>query len=141
MARYRKRLTEKQQKLIKAQAENPNATLAELAQLANYNDKAAVSKAFDSPAVRERVADLMEKSNKLNRKALLGSLEEGLGAWRRDPAGPENIPDFKTRHSYLETAFKLNRDLIPEENTIPHTQIMVGIINAIDSAKRDGVLE
>ena len=139
--------TAKQKALIKAKIENPDATYAELALKAHYNDAQAAYAALNGPTVKKRMAELMEGRKNLKDEALLDHLEEGLEATKKVAVkafGDEDselvmseVPDWGNRHKYFSTALQLKGALDTGEGEKPQTQIL--IINAIDRAIERGI--
>ena len=134
---HKRRLTEKQAKLVKSVEANPSATYQELGLQADYKDRQNVYRALNSPNVQKSIKIDLENHPGLNRAKRLEKLAEGLEAWNRDPVGPEDMPDFSVRHKYLETTFKLSGELNSEDHERPTNQIL--IINDIKESRDSGI--
>lgn len=135
--RRKRSLTAKQQKLVKAVEENPAASYSELGLKADYDNPQNVYRALHSPQVQRSIKIDIESHPGLNRTKRLEKLAEGLEAWKRDPAGPEDMPDFSVRHKYLETTFKLTGELSNDDSERPINQIL--IVNDIKDFEQKGL--
>ena len=119
--RKRRPLTEKQKKLIQAIQKKPDSTLDELGRRAGYSKEARHNawRALQSPAVRTRMAQIMENDPELRDSSLLKTLKEGLKAEdvRYVGMGARRVAekDYAVRKEYLQLAFRLRGDLTPEE--------------------------
>lgn len=141
----KRRFTEKQKKLIEARIKNPDATLNELALKTGYDSEPSVSRALDSPNVKARVSELMDRRKNLTRDSLLDGLEEGLKATRTQFFQHEGVVtdsrecvDFSTRKTYQELAWRLRGELKPDADSMP-SQIQIVLVNAINQATERGL--
>lgn len=118
----KRRLTEKEKKLIEERTKNPNATLRELGVKAGYSKRTPAQKAhraLNSPPVQESLRAAMERDPALCRTARLKKLKEGMSAEKTQffqsdgrVMDERTCVDFPTRKSYLELAGKLCGDLV-----------------------------
>lgn len=90
----RRRLTKKQQKLIEAYKEDPEASLSSLGEKAGYSHRQNVYLALKSPHVISAMSELIERRPKLSDEKFLDHLEEGLEARNG------MVPDWSNRHKY-----------------------------------------
>jgi hypothetical protein len=137
----RKRLTPKQKKLVKAVVLDPHQTLDELGESSGYNNRSAVHRALQAPAVKDalnHVRDLMAQREKLSLGALLTKLEEGLEA--KDIRSLKvdgtklrvatEVEDQTTRHKFLVTALELHGAIKQKADAAPSGPVNIAIILA-----------
>jgi hypothetical protein len=115
------KLTLKQTKFLKYYFETGNATQAVLK--AGYNCDEYTARAIGSQNLTKlnvKVKDLMEAKG-LSLGRLMDTLDDGLQSWKVHTSHTEpdrKVPDFATRHKYLETAAKwLGIETAPENQT------------------------
>lgn len=117
-SKRRKRLTPKQNRLVKAVVLHPNATLDELGKESGYNNGASVHRALKNSGIQARVSELMDAHPQLKMGRLLNKLAAGLESKKERVSISGKVvgtsPDMGTRHRYLETAFRLNGALRQE---------------------------
>lgn len=137
----------KQARLARERVKDPDATLRELAQRADYSDSANVSRSLKLPAVKQKVAELMDARPKLRDEALFKKLEEGLDAKTTKFFAHEGTVvderetiDFPTRHKYLETALVMKGHKRADDQAPTGAAMMVNIFTALEDAKRAGIL-
>ncbi len=106
---------------------------------AGYSPNTAIAAAqnIENPSVKMEIKELMEKKG-LTDDHLLDVLSEGLNTASRIQ-GTDNdfveVPDYQTRHKYLETALKLKGKLGKENQ--PSVQVNVQANIEAQKAKYD----
>lgn len=136
-----RKLTLKQRKFIAHYLEHGNATEAALHAYDldpdSENDRVTAATMGSENLRKLQIDDLMEEYGISDQK-LLTKLDEGLDATRASNAailvtkdgtvekaeeqGLIEVPDYATRHKYLETALKLKKRLGPDTQTQSNTQ-------------------
>jgi hypothetical protein len=137
-----RRITRKQAKLARERVKDPEATLPELAQRADYSDKSNVKRALDLPQVQQKVRELLAANPKTDLAALTKKLEEGLEATETRLFADKGVimderelPDYSTRHKYMETAYQLHGAKDKSIADVP--QGVAQILNIIIQARQE----
>ena len=141
----RRRITRKQKQLVNAVVENPDATLDELGQQADYENRANVHRALKSHNVRARISEMIEADPRLRRLSLIDKLAEGLEAKATNYFPSESgieireTADMRVRKGYLELVLRLTGDLDPKRHAEPPTaQVFMGIVTANENDGKSG---
>ena len=116
-----RKLTKKQEAIARARVKDPNASLSELGKAAGYNGitkqvvAVAAWKAINTPSVKERIRQLMERHKDTSLDGLHKTLADGLKASEIKFFAHEGrvkdkrvTVDHGTRHRYLETALEMH---------------------------------
>lgn len=121
-----KKLTRKQEKAARERVKDPEATLSEIGQRADYDNKSNVHRELVKPHVQARVKELMDASPKLQVPALLKKLEEGLEAQeikffadKGEVISERVTTDFPTRLGYLDRALELQGLKNKDKSVVP----------------------
>ena len=134
-----KRLTVKQHKFVKQVVNHPDKTLTECARAVGYAQPTnEMVRLMKNPDVRSEFQRLMALNPKLENKALLDKLAEGMEATKPDPCGPGEIKDFAVQHKYLQTALQLTGALDNRERDNAQPSIMVNLIGHLE--KQGGII-
>lgn len=120
----RKKLTKKEERLARSVVSNPNGTLGEHADKADYAGAAVAWKTLQRSHVKDRIRELMNKRKDTSLDGLHKTLSEGLKAtdtkfFARDGEviDERTTVDHATRHRYLETALELHGALEKEKDS------------------------
>lgn len=116
----RRRLTPKQQKLVKERLKNPNASLSELALQSHYTARQTVHATLNKPQVAATIQEAIAARQELSKNSLAEIIVQGIQATKKSWHGQEltekEQPDFLERRQMTELVLKLTGELKPAES-------------------------
>lgn len=121
-----KKLTLKQRKWLKLYIETGNATEA-AAQVYDAKDREGAAQIGWENLKKLDIRELMEEKGVSDHR-LVTKIDEGLEATKLATSFTEAdqlIPDYATRHKYLETSLKLKKHLTPQDAPQNTTNVLV----------------
>ncbi len=141
-----KRLSAKQNALMRALCDPAVASVAQAGRVAGYRGAGSATAAVSSPSMQSALAkflDTLESCGITNEK-LAQKISEGLEAketkivsYEGQITDSEDLIDFVTRHKYLETALKLKRLLNTDDQSLEEKQpVQVLIVNYNEPEKK-----